>query len=150
MGGVAAKHDGVVFQHRSEYMRWTLGDVRAAVERWHALSKRHGSSVSGCGVFQKFGVNKREFWEIFTDYSMLRDGAFLCLPVRHASTPRACALHARCHGLERVGCRWCHPAANETHTPRPWPATRVVALGSASRRTWTGTLLPPAAHLTRF
>ena len=97
MGGVAAKHDGVVFQHRSEYMRWTLGDVRAAVERWHALSKRHGSSVSGCGVFQKFGVNKREFWEIFTDYSMLRDGAFLCLPVRHASTPRACALHARCH-----------------------------------------------------
>ena len=96
MGGVSAKQDGVVFEAREEYMRWSLSDVKSAVLRWHAVSKRGSLHISAGGVFQKFGVNRREFWEIFTDYAVLRDGAFLCLPVRAplllaAVSPRLCA-----------------------------------------------------------
>ena len=33
---------------------------------------------------QKFLVNRRAFWEVFTDYSIISDGAFLSLPVSTA------------------------------------------------------------------
>ena len=85
MGGIAAKHDGVHFRHRDEYTRWTLSDVKSAVKRWHAVSKKAAASATPQRVVAhslKFGVSRREFWEVFTDYTVLRSGAFLCLPVR--------------------------------------------------------------------
>jgi len=97
MGAATSKRDGVAFAARSEYHKWTLGDVQAAVERWLNVSRK-AAKVSGCGVFQKFGVNKREFWEIFTDYTVLRGGAFLCLPVR------LLCLAPRCRPCRSVTC----------------------------------------------
>lgn len=51
--------------------RWTLDNVRAALLRWRAT--RDGSSPA-----PPLAINRRQFFEIFTDYSVIAEGAFLC------------------------------------------------------------------------
>lgn len=64
------------FDDRTEYHRWPLARVRAAHERWLALS-RHGEAPH-------WELTRRQFWDVFTDYEAVVDGAFLSLPVSGA------------------------------------------------------------------
>lgn len=63
---------------REEYARWRLESVKKAYMRWQGLANPHGYTP-----WPPLNVNRRQFFEIFTDDSDFVDGAFLSLPMRH-------------------------------------------------------------------
>lgn len=75
MGGATSREDGISFPFRDEYMRWSLSDLEGALRRFAELKKRSPGH-------SPFTVNRREWWETFTSYDTLVDGAFLSLPLQ--------------------------------------------------------------------
>lgn len=66
----------VHFPARLEYVKWSLDNVKEAHARWQRVMKARHKPLSSVEV------TKREFWEIFTDYTtMTSEGSFLALPM---------------------------------------------------------------------
>lgn len=72
MGSVLSADDPLEFDAADEYTRWSLDNVREAHERFAKLRRHH-----------QVTVNRRQFFEVFTDYTVMVDGAFLSLPMEH-------------------------------------------------------------------
>lgn len=126
MGGATSHEDGVHFEHREEYSRWSLDNITAAYERFRAMKERYpGDSPFLCNRREWWEVREHslggsapcrthEYWshwlhqnrlanrnrppsstflmphlphtrttQVFTDYSTVKNGAFLSLPMTH-------------------------------------------------------------------
>ena len=73
MGGLESKQDGVYIDDQQEYAKWPMESVRAAHTRLQGICKQREC--------EDLSLSKHDFWEIFTDYSAVVDGQFLCLPI---------------------------------------------------------------------
>ena len=58
------------------YTCWTMAEVEVAYER--LLAKAGGS---GGDVFQVLSIGRMDFVEVFTDYTIIRGGTWLALPL---------------------------------------------------------------------
>lgn len=73
MGGRSSKDDGLSFDFREECQKWRLEDVRSAYARWRAKKDAARDPT--------LELNRRDYWEVFTDYAVMVDGGFLSLPM---------------------------------------------------------------------
>lgn len=80
--------------HNHRASRGCADNVKAAFMRWNSQVRKRGSVE----------VNRRNFWAVFTDYEVIADGAFLCLPIDHFELfdVNKCV---GAHGRRTVACR---------------------------------------------
>ena len=79
MGAVGSTPKGELhFSMRAQFSVWPLHSVLDALDRFKVLKRKDGARGA-----QAFTLNRREYWEVFTDYHVLTNsGEFLSLPVR--------------------------------------------------------------------
>lgn len=94
---------------KDEYAWWTLRDVKAACERARKLLK------DGQTMHMQF-LTRRQFWEVFTDYTRIVDADFLTLPMTHFDRFAKCSgkdQQVRCLSLLLVLTLFCTGETND-------------------------------------
>jgi hypothetical protein len=69
MGADASSLQMIEFEGKDCYTQWTFADVQAAWGRYEGLQ-----------AFPPLTLTPREFYTVFNDFSVIRNGTFLCLP----------------------------------------------------------------------